>query len=445
MPKNAKPAPSETEFAALVAIDWADTHHVWCLLANGSPQYERGSMENTPEEVDAWAAQLRQRFSGRPVAVCLEQTRGALVYMLSKYAHLILFPVHPNTAAQYRTTFAPSGAKDDHRDAASLLNLLLHHRDQLRPLQPDTVETRLIQFLAEERRHVVDERTAQSNRLTAHLKLYFPQILKWFHDVNSPLAGALLKRWPSLQQLKRANPAILGKFFHQHNCRNEKLIEERIKSIYAATAATEDQAVLRAGVVIVQGLVARMETLHTNIAELDRQLAELLAEHPDGPVFSSLPGCGKVLAPRMIAAFGTQRDRFEDASQMQCHSGIAPLTIASGKVHQVVFRWASSKFLRQTFQEFAEHSIPYSRWAKAYYNYQRQQQQKDHQAAVRSLAYKWIRILYRCWKDHKPYDEETYLRSLRHRRSPLADLLRPATRCEWKSVAGFQKLSADFA
>jgi hypothetical protein len=30
--------------------------------------------------VEAWAAALEQRFGGRPVAVCLEQTRGALVY-----------------------------------------------------------------------------------------------------------------------------------------------------------------------------------------------------------------------------------------------------------------------------------------------------------------------------------------------------------------------------
>ena len=96
-------------------------------------------MENTPEAVEAWAASLQQRFDGRPIAVCLEQARGALIYMLTKYAHLVLFPVHPTTAARYRETFCTSGAKDDPNDTASLLDLLLRHRERLRQLQPDTV------------------------------------------------------------------------------------------------------------------------------------------------------------------------------------------------------------------------------------------------------------------------------------------------------------------
>ena len=107
--------------------------------------------------------------------------------MLAKYAHLVLFPVHPTTAARYRETFCTSGAKDDPNDTAFLLDLLLRHRERLRQLQPDTVETRLLQFLVEERRRMVNERTRQSNRLTNCLKQYFPQILLWFDGVDSPL------------------------------------------------------------------------------------------------------------------------------------------------------------------------------------------------------------------------------------------------------------------
>src|SRR5215831_7566872 len=135
---------------------------------------------------------LAAAVSGRPIAVCLEQARGALVYVLTKYSHLVLFPVHPTTAARYRETFCTSGAKDDPNDTALLLDLLLRHRERLRPLQPDTVETRLLQFLVEERRRMVNERTRQSNRLTDCLKQYFPQILLWFDRVDSPLVGDLL-------------------------------------------------------------------------------------------------------------------------------------------------------------------------------------------------------------------------------------------------------------
>src|SRR5665647_1448869 len=166
--------PSETterEWAAFAAIDWADQKHFWRLVPAGSQHAEQGELENTPEAVEAWATTLQQRFGGRPIALCLEQSRGPLVYMLTKYAHLVLFPVHPTTAARYRETFCPSGAKADPSDTASLLDLLLRHRERLSPLQPDTTETRLLQFLVERRRQVVDEKTRQSNQ-------EFPQNLK---------------------------------------------------------------------------------------------------------------------------------------------------------------------------------------------------------------------------------------------------------------------------
>ena len=127
----------------------------------------------------------------------------------------------PTTAARYRETFAPSGAKSDPSDTDSLLDLLLRHRERLRPLRPDTVETRLLHFLVEERRQTVDEKTRANLRLTDCLKLYFPQVLRWFDDVTSPLVGDLLERWPTLEQLQRVHPGTLRRFFHEHNCRSE--------------------------------------------------------------------------------------------------------------------------------------------------------------------------------------------------------------------------------
>ena len=126
---------------------------------------------------------------------------------------------------------------------------------------------------------------------------------------------------------------------------------------------------------------------------------------------------------------------------MQCYSGIAPVTEASGNSQWVHFRFTCPKFLRQTFQEFAGHSISQSEWAKAYYDHQRNDKNKEHHAAVRSLAFKWIRIIFRCWKDSKPYDEEIYIQSVRRRSSLLAPALESATGAGWKPVAGFQKLS----
>jgi hypothetical protein len=438
-------ATCEPEWAAFAAIDWADQKNFWRLAPTGSQQQESGELENTPEAVEAWAASLQQRFGGRPVAVCLEQSRGPLVYMLTKYPHLVLFPVHPTTAAGYRETFCPSGASDDPSDTASLLDLLLRHRDRLRQLQPDTVETRLLHFLVEERRRTVAEKTRQSNRLTDCLKMYFSQILRWFGDVTTPLVGELLERWGSLEVLQQAHPGTLRRFFHEHHCRDKELIEERITGIAQAIPATQDQAVREAGVMMARGLVALLGTLRSNIAVFDERIAALVQAHPDGALFASLPGAAAALVPRLMVAFGTRRDRFQSAYQMQCYSGIAPVKEASGRTEWIHCRFICPKFLRQTFHEFASHSIGQSEWARAYCQHLREDQKKDHHAAVRALGFKWIRIIFRCWKDGKPYDEQVYLQSLRRRGSLLGASLPSATGVGWKTVAGFQKLSENNA
>ena len=105
-------------------------------------------------------------------------------------------------------------------------------------------------------------------------------------------------------------------------------------------------------------------------------------------------------------------------ADIQKYAGIAPVTESSGKKHWVHWRLQCPKFLRQTFVEWAGATIPRSFWAAAYYRQQRAKG-SSHHAAVRALAFKWIRILYRCGQTRTPYDEATYLSALRRRGSPL--------------------------
>ena len=411
----------EPQFAAFVSIDWADKKHVWCLQAVGSEKRESGELEHTPEAVEAWVGQLYQRFSNRPVAAALEQSRGALVFMLSKYERLHLFPVSSTTSANMRKALYPSGSKDDPRDADLLLDLLVKHRDKLRRWSPDTEATRRVQNLVEERRELVDEKTEQTNRLTSHLKIYFPQILDWF-DLDTELACALLERWPTLEELQKVPPARLRTFFRQHRCRDQELVEGRILAIGKAIPAIRDRAVIEAKSTVVKVIVQLIRSLRQGIAGFDERIEEAATTHPDFFIFDSLPGAGAALAPRLLAALGSQRERYGNANEVQTYSGIAPVMEKSGKMKWVHFRWACPKFLRQSFHEWAGHSIAQSVWARSYYQQQRSKGRK-HQAVVRSLAFKWIRILFRCWKDRVAYDESKYLAALAKRGSPFVALV----------------------
>ena len=412
----------EPQFAAFIGIDWADKKHVWCLQAVGSEKRESGELEHTPEAVETWVGQLCQRFANRPIAVAVEQSRGALVFMLSKYEPLHLFPVPSTMAANMREALYPSGAKDDPRDADLLLDLLLQHRDKLRRLSPDTEATRRVQNLVEERRKLVDEKTEQTNRLMSDLKIYFPQMLDWFERLDTELVCALLEHWPTLEELQKVPPARLRTFFQKHHCRDKELIERRIVAIRQAIPAIRDRAVIEAKSTVVKVIVQLIRSLVEGIANLDEKVEEAATAHPDFFIFDSLPGAGAALAPRLLAAFGSQRERYSNAGEVQSYSGIAPVMERSGKKQWVHFRVACPKFLRQSFHEWAGHSIVYSVWARSYYRQLRRRGQ-GHHAAVRALAFKWIRVVFRCWKDAVVYDERKYLASLARRGSPLSAIV----------------------
>ena len=400
----------------------------------GSNKRERGQLAQTPEAIEEWAAALAARFEGRPIAVALEQARGALIYALAKYEHLVLFPIHPSTSSNYRAALFPSGAKDDPKDAELLLELLLWRRDRLRPLRPDTLQTRQLQILVERRRQLVGEKTAFTNRITDQLKQCFPQILTWFDEVDSPLVAAFLKRWPTLPSLQAAPTEQILQFLQRHNCRSAARNSQRLEQIRQARPMTLDPAIVEPAVLVVETLLQVVQVLRAGIGKLDRAIETLCAEHPDYAIFQSFPGAGDVLAPRLLAAFGSQRDRFSGAGEVQTYSGIAPVISRSGNSRWVHFRWACPKFLRQSFHEYAASSILFSSWARAFYDQQRAKG-KRHHAAVRSLAFKWIRILYRCWRDRTPYSDQRYLAALASRGSISAKHPR------WKNVAGFWKFS----
>jgi transposase len=423
---------TQDSVAVWLGIDWADQKHRWAMRIDGETRIQEGELEHSPEAVEEFISGLAMRFPGQRVAVALEQSRGALIFMLGKYAHLVLYPIHPNALDHYRKSVYPSGAKSDPRDAALILDLLYTHTERLRPFHPDTVETRTLQLLVEGRREAVDDKTRYLNRLIAQLKMFFPQVLDWFSTVDTVVVGELLQKWPTLDVLQRAPGSTVAGFLRQHRIPDSRVVVLQ-EVIGKAVAAVKDTAVLESSVLTVRRIVRQMEALRESIAAYDKKIADLAQSHPDYGIFSSFPGAGPAMAPRLIAAFGTQRDRYATAAAVQCYAGIAPVTASSGKQKWVHWRWACPKFLRQTFHEWAWMSTRKSKWARAFYDQQRERN-KSHHAAIRALSFKWLRILFRCWKDRVPYDESRYALAQRHRATPKP------VEIQMKNIAGFTKL-----
>ena len=159
-------------------------------------------------------------------------------------------------------------------------------------MRPDTVQTRKLQALVELRGQLVDQKTAATNRITALLKLCFPQVLEWFDEVGSPLVVAFLRRWPTLPQLQREKPEIVLTFLHGQNCRSETRNRARMDEIARARPLTTDAAVIEPAVLMIRITLDVVESLHEGIAEMERSIREVCDEHPDYAIFASFPGCG---------------------------------------------------------------------------------------------------------------------------------------------------------
>jgi transposase len=414
-------------FAAFIGLDKSDKKINVTLQQCAQSKIERGIIKGGAEALHAWVATLCARFPGQRVAICLEQPAAGLIHALMGYDFIVLFPINPMTLARYREAFTPSRAKDDPTDADFLCELVSLHREQLQPWQPDDVCTRKLRHLTQARRSSVNMRTRLSNQLKALLKTYFPQALELCgEDLTTPMACALLQKWPSLQQLKKARPETIRRFYYAQNARRGDVIEKRLALIGKAVALTNDPALIESSIITLQALTLGLRAAHTAISRYDREIARTFSQHPDASLFAALPGSGTAYSARLLAAFGSRRELFPSAQAMLNFSGIAPVLKRSGQTTIVHRRYARPLFLHQSFIEYANESIRHSLWARAFYQMHKSEQ-KSHWVIIRALAYKWIRILFRCWQERSPYDELRYLRSLQKHRSPLLQYLAQPT------------------
>lgn len=374
---------------------------------------------STPENVQQWLLELGTKINGGPIAVAVEAGNGAFIEQLSHCSFVDTYVLNPATTSKIRKAFKPSGAKDDLPDSKLHLDILMRHWDDIRLLSPRASIDKQLETLCAKRRDLVDKGNRVTNELRDNLKGYYPVALEMATRLDSKMSTSFLKKWPTLAALKKASPAALTRFFNDSSCRSRKLIEERLLQIKSSREVSEDQKLISVESEYMVMLVDQIELLRKQIAKLDELIEMEFQNHPDRVIWDSFPGAGEALSPRLAAAWGIDRGRFQDAHEMQLLSGTAPVTEKSGKQTKVHRRWSRPKFMHQSFWEFAQSSTKHCAWAKAYLDDQISKGKK-HSTAVRALAFKWQRIMYTCWLNHVPYVDENYNQSLLKRGSKFA-------------------------
>ena len=410
------------DWIACVGVDWGDKKHAY-EIRGGDGRKTSGIIDTTPEAIHEWVRSLRERFPTGTIMVAFEHGRWSLIYALMMYEFLALVAINPRASKAYRDALRLSGASNDQADAALLCEFAAKHPSELRIWQPEDSVTKKLRLMVESRRTLVDQRTGFTHTLVDTLKQYFPQALQWFEGETSRKLRAFLTRWPTLEELRLAGAEEISSVLRTLRCRKvAAAAQELVEKIRTAVPLTCDKAIIDGYAMYAQSLAAIIEPLDSQIDKYDKAIAAAWAVHPDQQIFASLPGAGAVMAPRLAVAFGMDRSRYHAAHEVECYSGIAPVIEQSGNQRWIHARWGFPTFMHQTFHEFAQASIPYSAWAKAFYQQQRERG-AGHHAAIRALAFRWIRIIFRLWKNRERYDEELYIEALTNKQSPIISRL----------------------
>jgi hypothetical protein len=397
-----------------VGIDSSDDHHDLHAVDPDGAAVLRFRIGNDLEAFLEMEARLQEVFPGRTFRYALENPRSLLANYLHNRAAAV-FALNPRSVVRMRQALAASGKKDDPLDAQALSLLLRERIADLAPVQTNSSEGTIVAGLVDQRVDVVEELTRVTSQLQTLLKRFYPQALALFPKLDQPLTLAFLLTFASPSELQAATRTQWDQLFagarYPKPTRIEQLWQKSRAPQVPITAAEETLGTLQ-----VRRLVRRLQLLMQERESLEAEIERRFPQLPEAKVFQSLPGAAKVLAPALFAVFGDNYDRWSHWTHLACNSGTVPITRASGKVSSIVIRHHCDHRARRTLHLFASCCLRQCAWARDFYKDQRSRG-KHYNTVMRNLATKWLRIIFRLWKDGKTYDEELYLKRLADRKA----------------------------
>ena len=390
-----------------LGIDWAEAHHDVCLLDEAGAVLGKARV---PDGIEGLARihALVGEHSADPatVVVGIETDRGLLVQGLVAVGYQV-YALNPFAVSRYRDRHTVSRAKSDPGDAKILADLVRTDRHNHRPLAGDSELAEALKVLARAHQSLVWARGRHVNQLRSTLREYYPAALE---ALGTELAGrdalALLGRAPTPERGRQLSVNQLRSALQRGG--RQRGLDARAAELQQALRAPQLQPSPRLAKAYASSVVATVAVIrefNQQIAALEAELAEAFEDHPDAEILRSLPGLGVVLGARVLAEFGDDPTRYEDARARRCYAGSAPITRASGTRLVVLARIARNRRLADALYLWAFCTLTQSPGARAYYHAHRARGHTHHQA-LRALANRLVGILHGCLQHRCPYSED---------------------------------------
>lgn len=392
-----------------VGVDWSDNFHVIYVTDETGDSLTAFKIDHTPEGIESLFLKVKEHAQNpAEVLFALETPNGLLAGAILE-AGFTLYPINPKAVDRYRDRYKMSGKKDDYFDAMVLANILRTDRQNHRALVPDSSLTRELRVYTNGYQILVKTQTRFANQITSCLKNYYLVALGIFDKIDQPVTLGFLSKFPTPDSFRRAGKARIERFLKKNHYPG---VREKTLEIYALSKKPQfeiEEPIARANSLLLLSLVKQLKETMASLKEFELKIAELLEQHPDKEVFSSLPGAGNITTAKFISNFGDNRERYGKVSCLQADAGTCPITIRSGRSVRVAFRHSCRKPFRSAVTQFAFTSLQGSEWAKQKYDKYRNGNKQGHNHALRCLANAWLEIIYPMWRDRKPYDVEKHL------------------------------------
>jgi len=417
-----------------VGIDWGGEVHVVALADATGELLEEWEVEHTPGAIQALLKHLKDKGGSAEICIAIEPGSPLLMTQLLHDGYA-LYPINPKQADRWRDRYCPSGAKDDRRDAIVLARALASDIQHLQKLEPESDLSQELLFRAHARTRLVQQRVALGNRLRESLKRYYPMILNLGRSAHDPFFLALLLAYPDAEKAARSHRGRIAKIIKKHRLR--ALSPDDVRAVLHGPAFPVAPADLAAHRDEAMDLVVQIQELNKQVSQSVERMEKLFEDHPDRVLLLSLKGMGIITAIRVGIGLGSNRVQRLEPSIIQCHAGTAPVTKSTGRkrrkggqprnygTHRVLMRRCCDRDIQAGANQWAAGSMIGSRWAQAYYAQLREKGNR-HNAALRALGNKWVKILVAVLKSREPYDEERHIRDLVSARVPWAQGLLPA-------------------
>ena len=390
-----------------VGIDWADTKHDILVMSGDGKELDNFTIQHSKDGFETLQTKLLKHDDNPENFYCLIETKHGLLTQYLLENNFTVYSVNPKLVDARRKA---SGAKTDFIDAKILANMGRSELHDLHKLEPDSEHIQQLKVLTRDQDALIQESTRLTNRLISTLKEYYPVALELFSKITLPISLAFLRKYPTLKQAREASRDDIYKFLKKQNHPNPTAKANDIFKKLQKPNLEGNRAICSAKSKFLFTILDQLEPLLEHINEYDKEIEKLFKSHSDSKIFETLPGAGKRIAPRLLAEWGDDRSRYDEASVVQALAGTSPVLHQSGKMRIVKRRHSCIKPFRNALHQFALQTTRWISWAKDYY-YKKRKEGKQHHEAVRALANIWVRILFAMWVNKEPYNESKFIKA----------------------------------